>query len=223
MRWPLRILLCLLPLPALAGQALAPASRGQCEAAITAATSTGDLPPGLLSAIAKIESGRPDPRTGRLHPWPWTINAEGQGQFFASKAQAVSAVKALQARGVQSIDVGCLQVNLMYHPHAFSSLEQAFDPDANAAYAKRFLTRLYDSSHDWAQAIAAYHSSTADIGADYRRRVLAVWHNPSMAGWGLGLAVAYRAFLPEQRIYGDFAGSSRAYGAFAPTVASLQP
>ena len=42
-----------------------------------------------------------------MRPWPWAIDADGVGQFFATKAQAVAAVSALQAQGVHSIDVGC--------------------------------------------------------------------------------------------------------------------
>ena len=63
--------------------------------------------------------------------------------FSPPRRQAIAAVKALQARGVRSIDVGCMQINLSYHPHAFRDLDQAFDPHANAAYAERFLTQLY--------------------------------------------------------------------------------
>jgi hypothetical protein len=70
-----------------------------------------------------------------MRPWPWAIDADGVGQFFATKAQAVAAVAALQAQGVHSIDVGCMQVNLMHHPDAFMSLDQAFDPTANTAFA----------------------------------------------------------------------------------------
>jgi hypothetical protein len=58
-----------------------------------------------------------------MRPWPWAIDADGVGQFFATKAQAVAAVAALQAQGVHSIDVGCMQVNLMHHPDAFTSLD----------------------------------------------------------------------------------------------------
>ena len=53
------------------------------------------LPPRMLEAIAEVESGRPEAATGRLQPWPWTINAEGVGAFFASKEEAIAAVKAL--------------------------------------------------------------------------------------------------------------------------------
>jgi hypothetical protein len=192
-----------------------------CESAITTAEDSLHLPPHLLLAIAEVESGRPDQSTGQLQPWPWTINAEGAGAFFASKVQAIAAVRALQAQGVQSIDVGCAQINLLYHPAAFASLNQAFDPRANTLYAAHFLNALYADSRNWPTAIGAYHSQTAVLGADYRKRVLALWHDPS-ADWHLGLAVAYRDFAPRAASYGDFAARPTAYGAFA-TEPSLPP
>ena len=74
----------------------------------------------------------------------------------------------LQAQGMRSIDVGCMQVNLMHHPNAFASLDAAFDPVANALYAARFLNTLYGISGSWVKATAAYHSQTPAIGADYQ-------------------------------------------------------
>ena len=100
------------------------------------------MPAHLLAAISRVESGRRDPATGAVHPWPWSVNAEGQGASYDTKAEAVAAVRAMQANGVRSIDVGCGQINLMYHPDAFPSLELAFDPQANAAYAAKFLKEL---------------------------------------------------------------------------------
>ncbi len=148
---------------------------GACEAAIAAATAGSRLPKGLLAAIGQVESGRADPATGAVRPWPWTIDAAGQPAYFASKDEAVAAVRALQARGVASIDVGCMQINLMHHPAAFASLDEAFDPPRNAAYAVRFLTQLYGQTHDWAEAAALYHSATPDVAEPYQRRVLAAW------------------------------------------------
>src|ERR1700759_3968520 len=84
------------------------------------------IPTHLLSAIASTESGRYHEGLKIKLPWPWTINAEGKGYMFDSKEQAIAAVKKLHARGVQSIDVGCMQVNLYHHPNAFTLLEQAF-------------------------------------------------------------------------------------------------
>ncbi len=146
-----------------------------CRAAIQAAERAAGIPAQLLMAIGRVESGRRDPETNAFHPWPWTINAEGRGQFLPTKAAAIAEVRALQARGVRSIDIGCMQVNLRHHPDAFASLEEAFDPAANARYAARFLAELRATRPDWESAAAAYHSQTPEFAQPYRARVLAAW------------------------------------------------
>jgi hypothetical protein len=188
-----------------------------CETAITTAEYVGRLPARMLGAISLTESGRMDAASGRPRPWPWTINAEGEGRFFATKPQAVAAVKALQARGVRSIDVGCLQVNLMYHPNAFASVDDAFDPRVNAAYAARFLNALYADGRDWPRAIAAYHSETPALGDAYRLLVMARWQNRDVRAVAPTVA-AYGDFVRRDVAYGAFAPSSRVYGAFAVPV-----
>ena len=164
-----------------------------CRSAISAVEASQRIPDAFLSAIARVESGRPDKQTNGLVAWPWTINAEGVGSFYATKAEAVDAVRALQARGVRSIDVGCLQVNLLNHPEAFSSLDQAFDPGANASFAGRFLMSLFDKMGSWPLAAAAYHSQTPTIGAAYQRRVLAEWAVPNQAEAGTAQSPAAHA------------------------------
>jgi len=149
-----------------------------CRGAIAAAEQALRIPDLFLSAIGRVESGRTLPVTGQVAPWPWTIDAEGQGHFFATKAEAVAAVQALQARGVRSIDVGCLQVNLAQHPEAFGSLDEAFDPQANANFAARLLASLFVQTGSWPLAAAAYHSQTASLGAPYQQKVLAAWAMP---------------------------------------------
>jgi hypothetical protein len=146
-----------------------------CRPAAMAAEIDAELPQGLLLAIARVESGRRDPATGAAIPWPWTINAEGVGRAFATLTEAVAAVQDLRARQVRLIDVGCMQVNLHYHPDAFASLEEAFDPVVNARYAARFLGRLRDATGDWDAAIGRYHSATTERADRYRARVLAAW------------------------------------------------
>jgi hypothetical protein len=186
-----------------------------CETAVTSAEYAHRLPPRLLGAISLTESGRVDPDSGRIRPWPWTINAEGEGQFFATREAAIAAVTALQARGVRSIDVGCLQVNLLNHPEAFASLEAAFDPRDNADYAARFLNSLYDASKDWKSAVAAYHSETPALGDAYRVLVMARWQNGDLHA-GDAPPVVYGDFRHAQSPYAAFEPASRVYGAFAP-------
>jgi hypothetical protein len=147
----------------------------QCRVAIAAAERAHGIPPQLLAAIGRVESGRRDPGTGAWGPWPWTINAEGQGSWFQTKAEAIGAVQALQASGVRSIDVGCMQVNLMHHPQAFPNLAMAFEPAVNADYAARFLLSLHGQTGDWTKATADYHSSNPAEGEPYAAKVVSVW------------------------------------------------
>jgi len=144
-----------------------------CERAGLEAERKSDLPHGLLHAIGMVESGRLAPITGGTAAWPWTINANGAGHLFDSLPQAVAATQALQQHGVASVDVGCFQINLQQHPAAFASLEEAFDPSANATYAARFLSELRARTGSWESAIAAYHSATPRLGGPYRDTVLA--------------------------------------------------
>jgi len=144
-----------------------------CRAAIAAAEQRYGIPTGLLAAIGEVESGRTDPATGARLPWPWTVNAEGEGHFFDSKEAAIAWVRAALARGIQSIDTGCMQVNLYHHPDAFASLEAAFDPATNADYAARFLRSLHDgpAGGNWMIAAGYYHSQTPELAAPYRAQV----------------------------------------------------
>jgi hypothetical protein len=158
--------------PSLPGGSASPGA--MCRAAITAAEQRYGVPSGLLLAIGTVESGRRD-ETGARQPWPWTINAEGEGHYFDSKAQAIAWVRAAQAGGMRSIDTGCMQVNLKHHPNAFPSLEQAFDPFANADYAARFLRELRDgpAGGNWMRAVGFYHSQTPELAEPYRQQVQA--------------------------------------------------
>jgi hypothetical protein len=146
-----------------------------CAKAAGQAERDWSLPQGLLAAIGLVESGRRVPAGTFPIIWPWTINAEGQGYYQPSKAAAVGMVRDLQRRGARVIDVGCFQVDLFYHPYAFASLEEAFDPEANARAAARILSLERLGSTGWDGAIAAYHSAAPLFGATYLQKVRAVW------------------------------------------------
>ena len=124
------------------------AAAGVCAQAITLASTRHGVPLDLMLAIGRVESG--------LNPW--VINAAGQGIRFDDRSAAVLGVERLQGRGIASIDIGCMQVNLRWHPQAFATLTSAFDPVTNADYAARFLRRLYQDSGSWDQAAMRYHS-----------------------------------------------------------------
>jgi hypothetical protein len=161
--------------PAIASVEGAANSLSDCERAGIAMEQASGLPPGLLLAIGRVESGRWDSMRGRVAAWPWTINAAGKGLWFTTEDAAARTVRDLLNGGTRSIDVGCFQINLQWHPTAFASLEQAFDPDANAAYAARFLLALFSQTGSWDAAVEAYHSTDPALGYAYRQQVFSTW------------------------------------------------
>ena len=151
------------------------ATADRCAPAIAAMEQAHAIPSQLLRAVALAESGRWDHAHRRSLAWPWTVTAGGQAAYFADRQAAVTEVKRLRAAKVKNIDVGCMQVNLAYHPDAFDDLDAAFEPASNVAYAASFLTRLYGETRSWSRAVAFYHSTTPKLGQAYRNRVFRLW------------------------------------------------
>jgi hypothetical protein len=192
------------PLGLLAGlwaAAPAPAAASACERAGTDAEQAFGLPKGLLLAIGRIESGRHDPGLGRAVAWPWTWNLAGAGQWAETKETAVRLVRDALDRGHRNVDVGCFQVNLMHHPNAFPSLDEAFDPVANARYAARFLVDLKGRSGDWRAAIELYHSANPSRAIPYGRAVMNQWIEAASTGVSAQPVVAHgiRVWTPSPR------------------------
>ena len=175
MNWRMPLTLLALLAPRLAFGTPLANPEALCRPAIAAAERAHAIPSHLLAAIARVESGRKDPISGKKNPWPWTINADGQGSFYDDKPQAMAAATAMRPKVTRSIDVGCMQISLIQHPDAFATMDQAFDPVLNAEYGARFLRELYEKTGSWPKAVAMYHSATPDLGDPYQARVYAAW------------------------------------------------
>ena len=184
-----------------------PGPESPCVAAAAQAEAERGLPPGLLTAIGRIESGRWNPASQRTEPWPWAVNAAGSGRYHPSPDQAIDDVRREQAYGTRSVDVGCFQISLLHHPAAFASLAEAFDPLANARYAARFLQTLWSNSGSWEVAVGQYHSATPGLGEPYRRQVMASWES---GGRGRGPSFAVAAVTRPFSGVGNPAGSRQA-------------
>jgi hypothetical protein len=148
-----------------------------CANALVRTERANNIPSSLMSAIATVESGRWSAERKEVVAWPWTVTNGPDGQYFPTKEAAIAHVEKLRAHGVRNIDVGCMQVNLKYHPDAFENLETAFDPAANAAYAARFLTGLFSAHKSWGEAIRHYHSANAIYNQPYHRKVVRAWNS----------------------------------------------
>jgi hypothetical protein len=156
----------------------APAGAGLpdiCGAIADDAERAEGIPEGLVRAVALVESGRWLPEDRRTQAWPWTVTAGPQTFYLPTKHEALRKVEELRANGRSNIDVGCMQVNLGYHGHAFASLDEALDPASNIAYGAKFLKHLRGATRSWARATARYHSSDPDRGQAYRDKVYRRW------------------------------------------------
>jgi hypothetical protein len=139
-----------------------------CERAIRHGATSVGIPEAVLRAIALTETGRW--QGGRLRPWPWAVNREGRGHWFASRDEKLAFARASVAANRPSFDMGCFQINYYWHGENFPSLDAMADPETGAVYAARFLRDLYGEFGTWSAAAGAYHSRTPEIAERYRAR-----------------------------------------------------
>jgi len=147
-----------------------------CVEAAQHVEAIANTPEHLLTAISLTETGTRTPNRS-VAPWPWTINVGGRGYFYATKAQAIEAARNLINEGRRSFDVGCMQVNMRYHPRAFTSFEEAFDPISNVTYAADFISRLRSGAGNgsWTRSVELYHSYNEEFNQIYGERVRGFW------------------------------------------------
>lgn len=146
-----------------------------CEDAARQAAQQEGVPLSVLTAISLNESGRK--QGGRFRAWPWTVNMEGAGHWFNNRDEALRFALAEFDRGARSFDVGCFQINYKWHGENFTSIEEMFDPIANARYAARFLRTLYAEQGSWEGAAGAYHSRTPEFADRYAARFVKFRNN----------------------------------------------
>ena len=143
-----------------------------CGMAVTKAEKDYLIKPELLHTIASVESGIWSKKYARRIAWPWTVQANGKGYYYQSKEEAVAAIKVFLEEGNNNIDVGCMQINLKYHGHAFKNIEEALDPEKNVAYSAKFLRKLYkENGEDWQKTAMQYHSKNYEKGMTYKERL----------------------------------------------------
>jgi len=175
-----------------------PEMLGICQAAIEKSEIENRLPKHLLRAISQAESGRWHKKKQEIIAWPWTVYAEGRGRYLKTKAAAIREVEQLKAKGVRNIDVGCMQVNLHYHPKAFANLNAALDPAHNTQYAAKLLKSLQLKTRSWNMAVAHYHSQTPKYYIPYKRKVLNFWQAERRKSTNARMAATRQQYRDKQ-------------------------
>jgi len=135
------------------------------------------VPLGMLYSVGLTETGR----RGSLQPY--AMNIEGRAVFANSAAEAIQHFEAASRSGARLIDLGCMQINHLYHRENFPSLEGMLNPRANVEYAARFLRELKTRHDTWTMAVARYHAGPNNDPAQ-KRYVCRVIANMVATGFG---------------------------------------
>lgn len=141
------------------------AASGECGAYIPAAERYFALPPGLLSAVAAVESGQ----------YPWTLNLGGQAVVAPDFASAAKLLRTPDGVPRRDVAVGCLQIHMRYHLGRFPSPEWALVPGYNVWYGAAYLRALRDRYGDWRTAVAHYNGSNPAAQEFYLSQVARRW------------------------------------------------
>lgn len=142
---------------------------------VTAAELHGIDDPVILYAIAMQESGRMDEETNLLKPWPWALNVEGKGYYFANMTEIWDALALFVQEEPRHIGIGLVQVTWPFNPDILTNPYLALEPSVNLALGARILRGCYDRHGDWWRAVGCYHSPTPKIATAYRQRVYRHW------------------------------------------------
>jgi hypothetical protein len=136
------------------------------------------IPAQLFYAVALTES-RWAISTGRILPWPWSLNVAGQPLRFPTRKAAWQALQSFLDQGIRRIDIGLMQINWHYHAKRLGDPWRALEPYHNLRVGAQILQDEYRRSGDWLEAAGRYHNPGTTtrqqhLAAAYRKRVAAM-------------------------------------------------
>jgi hypothetical protein len=140
-----------------------------CPQLIADAEARRQIPRGLLMAIAVTESGL------NGSPNPHAMNIAGRSYFARDLNDMASVISANWQRGIQSIDVGCMQINLKYHGDKFARMTDLLHSPTNVEYGASYLIHLATERGSWREGVMDYHNKNS--AARRRWYGCKVWNN----------------------------------------------
>lgn len=137
-----------------------------------------DIDPLLLYSISLAESAykRDEVNVG---PYRFAMQHNGKSYYPNNKAEASKILDELLSSGAKNIDVGFMQVNLLWNGNRVKSPHDLFDPVISINVASEILLEAMHSSPDDIKiAIGRYHTWNDPVrGMDYADRVLRIYTN----------------------------------------------
>jgi len=140
-------------------------SKEQLASVISKAERVYKIPPGLLSAIAQVESSNR----------AYAINIAGNSIYAKSLSEAKRIAQKKINSGVNNMDLGIMQLNWRWHGSRFANIEEMLQSEKNIEYAAKLLKSLYLQHGNWQKAIRYYHSAKSEHNRKYSRKVAMHW------------------------------------------------
>ncbi len=135
----------------------------------------GIADPSILYAIAMQESGKLDPETDLLKPWPWALNVDGEGHYFDNMTDVWNALAGFLQEEPRNIGIGLVQVTWPFNANILWEPYTALDPGTNLTLGAIILRDCYDRLGDWWRAVGCYHSPTPKLAVGYRQQIYRHW------------------------------------------------
>lgn len=124
-----------------------------------------NVPVDVLFALAATETDTLLDN-GKVLPWPYSINLNGNSEYFSTSTEMLARASDLVEQGVIHFDCGLFQVNWKWNGrHRANSLEEACNPSSNGVIASAIIKGFFASTGDWAEAAGKYHNPANRNGA----------------------------------------------------------
>ena len=114
---------------------------------------------------------------GTFRPWPWSLcvnksqNGILKGAYrFNTKQDAQRALINMLDKGVNNVDVGLMQINVMWNGHRVKDKASLLEPSVNLTVAASILKDVNNSQQAY-DAVGKYHSFNTERGLAYANRV----------------------------------------------------
>ncbi|WP_347990206.1 hypothetical protein [Methylomonas sp. AM2-LC] len=102
---------------------------------------------------------------GTYRPWPWTLNInDGKNivkkgpRRYQTREEMIIALNQFTTNGVRNIDIGLMQVNLIWHGDKVRNAIDLVDPATNIAVAAEYIKGM--KQKDVSRKVSDYHSPT---------------------------------------------------------------
>lgn len=116
------------------------------------------LDPFELYAVSLLESSKYNSNR-TITPWPLAINSAGTPILPKSHADALNALQNELEKGVRSIDIGLMQINIKWNGYRVNDVRDLFDPEINLRVGADILAEAIRSEpHNKTLGLGRYHA-----------------------------------------------------------------